>query len=82
MVDMTDMVGDEVIDPVTGEIIGQEDLAGRLLALARGQGVGLVGSGGLLSQLTKECSGGGVERRVDRAFGLRARWHADRGEHA
>ena len=35
MADMTDMMEDEMIDPVTGEIIGQEDLAGRLLAQAR-----------------------------------------------
>ena len=82
MADMTDMMEDEMIDPVTGEVIDQEGLAGRLLVQARGQGVGLVGPGGLLSQLTKERSGGGVERRVGRAFGSRARWHADRGEHA
>ena len=30
--DMTDMVEDEMIDPVTGEIIDQKGLAGRLLA--------------------------------------------------
>ena len=54
MADMTDMMEDEMIDPVTGEFIDQEDLAGRLLALARGQGVSLVGPGGLLNQLTKE----------------------------
>ena len=82
MADMTGMVEGEMIDLVTGEIIGQEDLAGRLLALAREQGVSLVGPGGLLNQLTKERPGGGVERRVDRASGSRARWHADRGEHA
>ena|GEM_PF-1605909 len=38
MADMTDMLEDEVIDPVTGEIIVQKDLAGRLLVQARGQG--------------------------------------------
>ena len=81
MADTTDMMEDEMIDPVTGEIIDQEDLAECLLALAREQGVSLVGPGGLLNQLTKE-PGGGVERRVDRASGSRARWHADRGEHA
>ena len=81
MADMTDMMEDEMIDPVTGEIIDQKDLAERLLAQAREQGVSLVGPGGLLNQLTKE-PGGGVERRVDRASGSRARWHADRGEHA
>jgi len=34
---MTDMMEDEMIDPVTGEIIDQKDLAGRLLAQAREQ---------------------------------------------
>ena len=29
---MTDMMEDEMIDPVTGEIIDQKGLAGRLLA--------------------------------------------------
>ena len=38
MADMTDMMEDEMIDPVTGEIIDQKDLAERLLAQARGQG--------------------------------------------
>jgi transposase-like protein len=41
-----------MIDPVTGEIIDQKELAERLLAQAREQGVSLVGPGGLLSQLT------------------------------
>lgn len=62
MADMTDMMEDEMIDPVTGEFIDQKGLAECLLALARGQGVSLVGPGGLLSQLTKERPGGGVER--------------------
>lgn len=62
MAGMTDMVEDEMIDPVTGEIIDQKGLAGRLLALAREQGVSLVGPGGLLNQLTKERPGGGVGR--------------------
>lgn len=42
-----------MIDPVTGEIIDQKELAERLLAQARAQGVSLVGPGGLLNQLTK-----------------------------
>ena len=65
MADTTGMMEDGMIDPVTGEVIDQEDLAGCLLVLARERGVSLVGLGGLLSQLTKECPGGGVERRVD-----------------
>jgi transposase-like protein len=44
---------DEMIDPVTGEIIDQKELAERLLAQAKEQGVSLTGLGGLLSQLTK-----------------------------
>jgi putative transposase len=42
-----------LIDPVTGEIIDQKDLAERLLAQAKEQGVSLVGPGGLLNQLTR-----------------------------
>ena len=48
---MTDTV--EMIDPVTGEIIDERQLAEQLLAQAREQGVGLVGPGGLLAGLTK-----------------------------
>lgn len=54
MADTTDVVvDDEMIDPVTGEIIDQKDLAERLLAQVKEQGVSLVGPGGLLNQLTK-----------------------------
>lgn len=60
MADTTDVVVDEaMIDPVTGEIIDQKELAERLLAQAKEQGMSLTGPGGLLSQLTKnvlECS--------------------------
>ncbi len=44
---------DPMIDPVTGEIIDQQDIAEQLLAQAREQGVSLVGPGGLLASLTK-----------------------------
>jgi transposase-like protein len=50
--DATETTDDVMIDPVTGEIIDQKELAERLLAQAREQGVSLVGPGGLLSQLT------------------------------
>jgi transposase-like protein len=40
---------------VTGAIIDQKDLAERLLAQAKEQGVSLVGPGGLLNQLTKSA---------------------------
>ena len=53
MADATELLDDEMIDPVTGEIIDQKDLAERLLAQAKEQGVSLTGPGGLLSQLTK-----------------------------
>ncbi len=43
----------EMIDPVTGEIIGQQQIAEQLLAQAKEQGVSLVGPGGLLGGLTK-----------------------------
>lgn len=48
---MTDVI--EMIDPVTGEIIDQQQLAEQLLAQAKEQGVSLVGPGGLLGNLTK-----------------------------
>jgi putative transposase len=48
----TEMTG-VMIDPVTGEIIDQKELAGRLLTQAKEQGVSLVGPGGLLNQLTR-----------------------------
>ena len=54
MADTTDVVvDDEMIDPVTGEIIDQKEIAQRLLAQAKDQGVSLTGPGGLLGQLTK-----------------------------
>src|SRR6218665_1556065 len=52
--DTTGLLDDVMIDPVTGEIIDQKDLAERLLAQAKEQGVSLVGPGGLLNQLTKK----------------------------
>lgn len=48
---MTDVI--EMIDPVTGEIIDQQQIAAQLLAQAKEQGVSLVGPGGLLGNLTK-----------------------------
>lgn len=43
----------EMIDPVTGEIIDQQQIAEQLLAQAKEQGVSLVGPEGLLGGLTK-----------------------------
>ena len=53
MSDTTGLLEEEMIDPMTGEIINQKELAEQLLAQAKEQGVSLVGPGGLLSQLTK-----------------------------
>ena len=53
MTDFTTDRTEEMIDPVTGEIIDQKEIAERLLAQAKEQGVSLVGPGGLLNQLTK-----------------------------
>lgn len=43
----------EMIDPVTGEIIDEKQIAEQLLTQAKEQGVSLVGPGGLLGGLTK-----------------------------
>lgn len=43
----------EMIDPVTGEIIDQKQLAEQLLAQAKAQNIDLVGPDGLLNGLTK-----------------------------
>lgn len=43
----------EMIDPVTGELIDEKQIAERLLTQAKEQGVSLVGPGGLLGGLTK-----------------------------
>lgn len=43
----------EMIDPMTGEIIDEKQIAEQLLTQAKEQGVSLVGPGGLLGGLTK-----------------------------
>lgn len=43
----------EMIDPVTGEIIDEQQLAEQLLKQAKEQGGDLVGPNGLLNGLTK-----------------------------
>ncbi len=70
MADTTDVVvDDEMIDPVTGEIIDQKELAQRLLAQARGQGVSLTGPGGLLSQFTKNVLETALEAELTEHLG-------------
>jgi hypothetical protein len=71
-----------MIDPVTGEIIDQKELAERLLAQAKEQGVSLVGPGGLLNQLTKNVLGSRAGRGTDRAPWARTWSKTDRWQHA
>lgn len=52
MADTTSVVVDVMIDSVTGGIIDEREVAQRLFAQAREQGVRLTGPGGLLSQFT------------------------------
>ncbi|KHL05578.1 transposase, partial [Sinomonas humi] len=59
MTETTDM-----IDPVTGEIIDQKELAESLLEQAREQGVSLVGPGGLLAGLTKSVLETALEAEI------------------
>lgn len=59
----------EMIDPVTGEIIDQRELAQRLLAQAKEQGVSLVGPGGLLNQLTKNVLESALEAELTEHLG-------------
>ncbi|TWE07418.1 hypothetical protein BKA23_3436 [Rudaeicoccus suwonensis] len=62
----------DTIDPV-GRIDEQDDeqqVAQRLVAQARAEGVDLVGPDGLLTGLTTRVLGNGTGRRVDRAPGL------------
>ena len=79
----TDMTG-VMIDPVTGEIIDQKELAERLLAQAKEQGVSLVGPGGLLNQLTRNVLETALEAELTEHLGhehgqtpvgQHAQWH-------
>nr|WP_306901599.1 transposase [Arthrobacter sp. B1I2] len=58
-----------MIDPVTGEIIEQKELAKRLLAQAKEQGVSLVGPGGLLNQLTRNVLETALEAELTEHLG-------------
>jgi putative transposase len=59
----------EMIDPVTGEIIDQQELAEQLPAQAREQGVSLVGPGGLLAGLTKTVLETALEAEMSEHLG-------------
>ncbi len=67
--DTTELLDEAMIDPVTGEIIDQKDLAERLLAQAKQQGVSLVGPGGLLNQLTKNVLETALEAELTEHLG-------------
>lgn len=58
-----------MIDPVTGEIIDQKELAERLHAQAKEQGVSLVGPGGLLNQLTRNVLETALEAELTEHLG-------------
>ena len=64
----TEMTG-VMIDPVTGEIIDQKELAERLLKQAKEQGVSLVGPGGLLNQLTRNVLETALEAEMTEHLG-------------
>lgn len=68
VIDTTELI-EEMIDPVTGEIIDQKDLAKQLLAQAKEQGVSLTGPGGLLSQLTRSVLESALEAELTEHLG-------------
>ena len=59
----------EMIDPVTGEIIDQQQIAEQLLAQAKEQGVSLVGPDGLLGGLTKTVLETALEAEMSEHLG-------------
>jgi putative transposase len=67
--DTTEQDVDQMIDPVTGEIIDQKELAEQLLAQAKEQGVSLIGPGGLLSGLTKQVLETALEAELTEHLG-------------
>ena len=69
MSEFTTEMTEAMIDPVTGEIIDQKELAERLLAQAKEQGVSLVGPGGLLSQLTRNVLETALEAELTEHLG-------------
>jgi hypothetical protein len=77
----TEMAG-VMTDPVTGEIIDQKELAERLLAQTKEQGVSLVGPGGLLTQLTRNVLETGPEAELSEHLWPRAWPDSMRSQHA
>lgn len=62
----------ETLEPVTDEV-DQQQLAERLLAQAKEQGVDLVGSNGLLNQLTKNVLETALDAEMTEHLGSFAR---------
>lgn len=59
----------EMIDPVTGEIIDEKQIAEQLLTQVKEQGVSLVGPGGLLGGLTKTVLETALEAEITEHLG-------------
>jgi putative transposase len=69
----------EMIDPMTGEIIDQKELAEVLLEQAREQGVSLLGPGGLLAGLTKNVLETALEAEITEHLGHERHGPAESG---
>jgi putative transposase len=69
----------EMIDPMTGEIIDQKELAEALLEQAREQGVSLLGPGGLLAGLTKNVLETALEAEITEHLGHERHGPAENG---
>jgi len=69
----------EMIDPMTGEIIDQKELAEALLEQAREQGVSLLGPGGLLAGLTKNVLETALEAELTEHLGHERHGPAENG---
>lgn len=70
---MTDVI--EMIDPVTGEIIDEQQLAEQLLKQAKEQGVDLVGPDGVLNGLTKRVLETALEAEMTEHLGYEKHGH-------
>ncbi|GAA2245805.1 hypothetical protein GCM10010401_19070 [Rarobacter faecitabidus] len=69
----------EMIDPVTGEIIDEQQLAEQLLKQAKEQGVDLVGPDGLLNGLTKRVLETALEAEMTEHLGHEKHQQAQSG---
>ena len=69
----------EMIDPVTGEIIDEQQIAEQLLAQAKEHGVSLVGPGGLLAGLTKTVLETALEVEMAEHLGYEKHQASDSG---